>query len=192
MHFAGNFHPEWGYLAPAPGFVHTARIVLLAAVLGATAGAGVVFSLVGRPRAEVGDSSVAARTLARSVVSASAPVGAPQPVQANRQAAIKNQPTKPLTPDGDGGVPAASEPSASSTAQPPAVITALAGEPGATDASLAQIRNQKVAVADAAPAQKKTNKKHGFASRYTSGSDNAHSPYVAFAPAGEYGRWGGY
>ena len=66
------------------------------------------------------------------------------------------------------------------------------GETGATDASLAQIRNQKVAVADAAPVQKKTIKKRGFASRYTSGSDNAHSPYVAFAPAGEYGRWGGY
>jgi hypothetical protein len=66
------------------------------------------------------------------------------------------------------------------------------GEPGATDASLAQIRNQKVAVADAAPVQKKTIKKRGFASHYTSGSDNAHSPYVAFAPAGEYGRWGGY
>jgi hypothetical protein len=176
MHFAGNFHPEWGYLAPAPGFVHTARIVLFAAVVGATAGAGVVLSLIGRPAAEVGDSSVAARTLARPVDSASAPVGAPQPVQANRQAGIKNQPTKPLTPDGDGGVLAASESSASSTAQPPAVITALAGESGATDASLAQIRNQTTTAADAAPVQKKTTKKHRVASRYTSGGDNATAP----------------
>jgi len=45
MRYAGNFHPEWGYLAPAPNFVRTARVVLVATTIGATAGAGVVFSL---------------------------------------------------------------------------------------------------------------------------------------------------
>ena len=31
MRFAGNFHPEWGYLAPAPSFLRTARVALVAA-----------------------------------------------------------------------------------------------------------------------------------------------------------------
>ncbi len=67
MRFAGNFHPEWGYLAPAPSFLRTARIVVVATAIGATAGAGVVFSLVGRPAAEAGKTSVAARTLVQPV-----------------------------------------------------------------------------------------------------------------------------
>ena len=62
MRYAGNFHQEWGYLAPAPSFIRTARVILVAAAVGATAGAGVVFSLVGREDTET---SVAARTLAR-------------------------------------------------------------------------------------------------------------------------------
>ena len=42
MRFAGNFHPEWGYLAPAPNFMRTARVVVVATAIGATAGAAVV------------------------------------------------------------------------------------------------------------------------------------------------------
>jgi hypothetical protein len=45
MRFAGNFHPEWGYLAPAPNFMRTARVVVVATAIGATAGAAVVLSL---------------------------------------------------------------------------------------------------------------------------------------------------
>jgi hypothetical protein len=37
-----KFHPEWGYLAPAPSFIRTARVVLAATNVGAIAGAGVV------------------------------------------------------------------------------------------------------------------------------------------------------
>src|SRR5580704_10468979 len=47
MPFGGNFHPEWGALAPAPSFMRTARIVAVATAIGATAGAGVVLSLAG-------------------------------------------------------------------------------------------------------------------------------------------------
>ena len=47
MPFGGNFHPEWGALAPAPSFVRTARIVAVATAIGATTGAGVVLSLAG-------------------------------------------------------------------------------------------------------------------------------------------------
>ena len=64
MRFAGNFNPEWGYLAPAPSFIRTVRIAVVAAAVGGTAGAAVVFSLADRPAAE---ESVAARTLARPV-----------------------------------------------------------------------------------------------------------------------------
>jgi hypothetical protein len=62
MRHAGNFHPEWGYLAPAPSFARTARIAIVAAAIGATAGSAVVFSLVDRPGIE---DTVAARTLAQ-------------------------------------------------------------------------------------------------------------------------------
>ena len=48
MRFAGNFHPEWGYLAPAPNFMRTARVVVVATAIGATAGAAVVLSLAER------------------------------------------------------------------------------------------------------------------------------------------------
>ncbi len=64
MRHAGNFNPEWGYLAPAPNFLRTARVFIVAAAIGSTASAAVVFSLMGRPAAE---RSVAARTLVQPV-----------------------------------------------------------------------------------------------------------------------------
>ena len=67
MRSAGNFHPEWGYLAPAPSFMRTARIVLVATAIGATAGAAVIISLVQRPAADAADTSIAAHALVTSV-----------------------------------------------------------------------------------------------------------------------------
>jgi hypothetical protein len=64
MRHAGNFNPEWGYLAPAPTFLRTTRLFVVAAAIGATASAAVVFSLMDRPAAET---SVAARTLVQPV-----------------------------------------------------------------------------------------------------------------------------
>ena len=58
MRHGRNFNPEWGYVAPASGFMRTARF-MVAAIVGATAGAVIVFSLLDRPVAE---KSVAART----------------------------------------------------------------------------------------------------------------------------------
>jgi hypothetical protein len=63
MRHVGNFNPEWGYLAPAPSLLRTARVFVVAVVIGATASAAVVFSLMDRPTAEP---SVAARTLVLS------------------------------------------------------------------------------------------------------------------------------
>jgi hypothetical protein len=62
MRYSEQFHPEWGYLAPAPSFVRTARAVLVATAIGVVAGAGVVFSFVDHPASET---SVALRTLAQ-------------------------------------------------------------------------------------------------------------------------------
>lgn len=61
MRFADNFNPEWGYLAPAPSFMRTARVAFVAAVVGAASGAAVVVSLMDRPAAT--EMSIAARTL---------------------------------------------------------------------------------------------------------------------------------
>jgi hypothetical protein len=55
MRSTGNFSPEWGYLAPAPSILRTMRVVLVATAVGATAGAGVVLSLVDHSAAEGGD-----------------------------------------------------------------------------------------------------------------------------------------
>jgi hypothetical protein len=83
MRSAGNFSPEWGYLAPAPSFLRTARVVLVATAVGATAGAAVVLSLVDRPAAEANKTPIAARAIVTSVhaapVAAVAP-SAPPPV----------------------------------------------------------------------------------------------------------------
>ena len=57
MRYAEGLHPVWGFLAPPKRFTRTIRIVIIAAVLGATAGS---FSLIEHSRDET---SVAARTL---------------------------------------------------------------------------------------------------------------------------------
>jgi hypothetical protein len=75
-----NFHPEWGYLAPAPSFLRTTRAVLAATAVGLIAGGGVVFSLAGQ---SAGQTSVAERTLVRPIPPVSTSVSAPQAAQLN-------------------------------------------------------------------------------------------------------------
>src|SRR5215471_4742416 len=76
MRSGGNFSPKWGYLAPAPSFARTARVVLVATAIGATAGAGVVLSLIDRP-SEPEKTPVAARAIVTSVRAAAVPSVAP-------------------------------------------------------------------------------------------------------------------
>jgi hypothetical protein len=64
MRHSRNLNPEWGYIAPAPNFLHTVRVFAIAVAIGAMASATVVFSLMDRPIVET---SVAARTLVQSV-----------------------------------------------------------------------------------------------------------------------------
>lgn len=74
MRSAGNFHPEWGYLAPAPSLMRTARIALVATAIGATAGAVVVVSLVDRPGSNDDNTSIAAHALVTGAPIITAPV----------------------------------------------------------------------------------------------------------------------
>jgi hypothetical protein len=91
MRYNPSFHPEWGYLAPAPSFIRTVRIVFIATAVGAAVGAGVGFSWKGRGA----ESSVAARTLVQPMKAA--------PTPANTPAQVPNEPrASPTT----GSVPA--------------------------------------------------------------------------------------
>lgn len=87
MRFSDNFHPEWGFLAPARGVMRTLRIVVVATAIGASAGGAVVFSLMDRSDSE---ELVAARTLAQPVQTTLAAASA-QASAASMQAAPSTQ-----------------------------------------------------------------------------------------------------
>ncbi len=165
----GIFQPEWGYPASAPSFIRTARVVLVATAIGATAGAGVILSLVERPAAEVSELSNAARTLTQAVDYSSTPVSPPraartrgqsqlpQPeVQGNRQAAIEDQSTNAPPTSGRVDGPAASEPSNSSILSAPASNTALVEAPVPIDASPGQAADAMTPGAHATPVPPET------------------------------------
>ena len=169
MRHANNFHPEWGYLAPAPSFRRTARVALVAAAVGASAGGAVVFSLVERPVAE--EASVAARTLVQPANLAPG-VGSTLPAQGKVATQLSRQPQVHTTaPAGVGNSPAlstasvyagrlaASDSGTSATVPGPASIAGTAEAPAATDPVPAAHLNETAAVPDAAPGQKKTAKK---------------------------------
>lgn len=188
MRFAGNFHPEWGYLAPAPSFMRTVRIVVIATAVGATAGAVVVLSLVDRPSVAVG--SVAARTLARPVQAEALAVSAlPRPsaeAAVNAQGADRNPPSAVAAPPQTA---AASEAGIRST--PPAAagsagIATLAEAPAASEASPTKPTEDPSPAAEAAPVKKKTARKRRPPSHYASRG----GPFE-LVPGGEYYMSGG-
>jgi hypothetical protein len=113
MRSAGNFSPEWGYLAPAPSFARTARIVFVATAIGATAGAGVVLSLVDRSTGPE-PVPVAARAIVTGVQAAAVPA-APQ------IGAAPPAPVAPPSPAAPAASPPVGAPTAASvaSAQPP-------------------------------------------------------------------------
>jgi hypothetical protein len=130
MRHAGNFNPEWGSIAPAPNFLHTARVLVVAATIGAMASAAVVFSLVDRPVAET---SVAARTLVQPVAPALPMRNAPE--RADAAGAMRPQGAAVVAHGGAG--PRAG---ATSTQRPP-IADALAEAPRimATEAPPARV-----------------------------------------------------
>ena len=141
MRHAGNFNPEWGYLAPAPNFLRTTRLFVVAAAIGAVASAAVVFSLMDRPAAET---SVAARTLVQPVEPAvparsaplvaqlqtpSEPASVSQTQRADTSSAMRPQGAA-VAAHASAASPTASESGAASTKQlRPPVAAALAEVP---------------------------------------------------------------
>jgi len=140
MRHAGKFNPEWGYLAPAPNFLRTARAFVVAAAIGAMASAAVVFSLMDRPAAEA---SVAARTLVQPVEpplrirnaplvaqlqTASEPVPVSQTQRADTSSAMRPQGAAVAAP-ASAATPAASVSGAASTTQLRPPVAALAEAP---------------------------------------------------------------
>jgi hypothetical protein len=144
MRFAGNFHPEWGYLAPAPNFMRTARVVVVATAIGATAGAAVVLSLAERsapgPVADAGKTLVVVHSLvqpAEAAAPAAAPVAAatPTPVIAPVATAAPVAPAKvqasaaPSVPAMPPANPQISAPPVTASAPPPAMAQVPAPAP---------------------------------------------------------------
>jgi hypothetical protein len=66
MRSAGNLHPQWGYLAPAPRLMRTVRIGLVATVIGAIGGAAVIISLIDSLALNEVSASIATRALVTS------------------------------------------------------------------------------------------------------------------------------
>ncbi len=169
MRNANNFHPEWGYLAPSRGFKRTARVVIVATAIGATIGAGVVFSLVAHPAT---DSSVSMRTLVRPAESGMARVGRTGLI--NSQSATRQQsPSSQMVADQWADV--ARDRSRTSAPRPaPEGITASADAATATDGAPAKIAAVVpvavvgAPVSDPAPIKMKSTKTFNVASRYAS------------------------
>jgi hypothetical protein len=128
MRFSENFNPEWGYLSPAPGFMRTVRITVVAAAIGAIAGGGVVFSLVEHPEPE--EASIAARTLIEPAGDLSAPV-APSSRVAPLQAAVEAHTQGRLEP----GAPTAAAAGGPNFGVIPSSTNSVAGNPADTSAA---------------------------------------------------------
>lgn len=148
MRSAGNFHPEWGYLAPAPSFMRTVRIALVATAIGAIGGAVVVVSLVERPGSNDSTAIAAHALLTRAPVITSPAVAS----RTAEPAAAKSMPSAPQP------TVATSLPSAQHalTAAPAQVAASLAAKPDKADSispplPLAAPTDGAVAAAEAAP-----------------------------------------
>jgi hypothetical protein len=143
MRHAMSFHPEWGCLAPAPSFLRTMRTVLVATAVGATAGGGVVLSLVGH---SAGQTSVAERTLVRPIPAVSTSVSAPLTAQLNPQPLNQRESTEVSLDEGQVDGSAMNELSANSPAR--LAVVAASAEVRTPEGTL------KTAVAPSPGAQK--------------------------------------
>ena len=182
MRYDRNFHPEWGYVAAAPSVMRTARLIAVAAIIGATAGAATVFSLVDRPVAE---ESVAARTLVtpdpgRPLTASTSSVAAQQPTepqQVKSPAEAENsaeQKAPPASAAGAAARPLPSELATTSTPRPPTSAATLAEGPAVKETPSAQTFNDTVAVApDPGLAPKRQSKKSRMTSRTAPRTDGS-------------------
>jgi hypothetical protein len=186
MHYDRNCNPEWGYVAPAPGFIRTARLIVVAVIVGATAGAVMVFSLLDRP---VAQESIAARTLVAPNPSRTVTVGtsvaAQQPTDwvkspAEAQNSVEQKaPSAPAA--GATTRPQQSKLATTSTSQRQTSAAELAEAPAVKDTPSAQTLNNTVAVApDPKPQSKKLRMTSRLASR--NGARRYASPRNGYEP----------
>ena len=172
MRSAGNFHPDWGYLAPAPSFMRTARIVLVATAIGATAGAAVMISLVPHSATDAAAGPIAAHALVTSV-----PVVAEAPAPAPLDETVAAQPPAPAAPQMQAAV--------SPPAKAPGGVATLAGSssspasatPAEAEAQPAATPGEAVVAPEPAPKQTKNHRIAGY--------DPTHPPH---APAKKKSR----
>jgi hypothetical protein len=132
MRSAGNFSPEWGYLAPAPSFARTARVVLVATAIGATAGAGVVLSLIDRP-SEPDKTPIAARAIVTSVRAEAVPSVAPTPAST---APTTSAAPATVTAPAKAALPSRASVAAAPPSAKPAAVNAPAPTPAASAAAV--------------------------------------------------------
>jgi hypothetical protein len=152
MRSAKNFSPEWGYLAPAPSLARTARVVLVATAIGATAGAGVVLSLVERP-AEAQKTPIAARAIVTSVRETAVPSVAPTVgTAAVSSPAIAVSAVPAPAPVTASAPPPALKPSASARTTARAIPQAVNPPPAAPPSTVATATPALVPTASVAPA----------------------------------------
>ncbi len=152
MRSAKNFSPEWGYLAPAPSLARTARVVLVATAIGATAGAGVVLSLVERP-AEAQKTPIAARAIVTSVRETAVPSVAPTVgTAAVSSPAIAVSAVPAPAPVTASAPPPALKPSASTRTTARAIPQTVNPPPAAPPSTVATATPALVPTASAAPA----------------------------------------
>jgi hypothetical protein len=175
-----EFHPEWGYLAPTPSFVHRARVVLVATAVGAIVGAGVVFSRVSHTATET---LVAARTLVGPVGATSARGTTPaQVAQTNPPWRTEKQPGPASELNGQAVDVATSDPSASSTTRTLEGAADLAKASPAASGPTALSAAAKAHVASVTPIKKRATTKPNVTRRYGSRHES-----LGLAP-GEYSR----
>jgi hypothetical protein len=188
MRSAGNFSPEWGYLAPAPSFMRTARIVVVATAVGATAGAIVMLSLVDHPATQVSsDTAAAAHAIVTSAQAATplaiiiprtaniaAPVQAQIPLQTpapvNPQPAVATQ--SPQAPAIGVQAPYPGAANLSPAPQSPPSVAALTEGTPATDMTPAATPDDAAATPLEAPPPKKTTKHNGQTTANGNGKPN--------------------
>ena len=215
MGSAGNFNPQWGYVAPAGNFMRTMRVALVAMAVGASAGAGAVVSLVDHPSDE--QSSVAARTLARGADNGSPPASekpavavpvTPATSTAAPSVAARDAQDAPgkSPPEGQSNTAGPSAPIRLSKIDvPPSVAEPAAAKPATdapppTGAQPMASDPPAAAGAAAAPAPKKSaSRKHHSVSRFASRGDMGpgYGPDERYAFDGGRGyyrdqRWGGF
>ena len=141
MRSAGNFNPEWGYLAPAPSFMRTLRVVLVATAVGATAGAAVVISLIDRPSA-VTDKTASATARATVTSVRAAPAVAAPPLAAAAAAPIK------VTSD---STPGSTPPAVAAPSVAPQIAAPAAAEHAAPPVAAAPTQSATIAQPQASP-----------------------------------------